>query len=251
MSQTLHDVEDGAFSSIFDWINRAKRPFWILFFIILSLAAHILCFYLFSVVYPEQKRRALRSMELTLLDGSNPKSVSIMNQINDRLIVLDEGNDSAFLLEDPQLEQIGFKPFFKNFKPTFESFKPQAVKSDEGLINFDQFYLPPLNGSNMIGKNVNLKNGNDPNIAFFWESDARKVVKEFEWMDNANAALPNTDSELVIQIGVNRFGKITHLFPEKSVSPEIEDKVVKALKDMRFSRISAEKTSWATVEFSW
>ena len=251
MSTPLSDVEADGFPSIFDWLNRAKRPFWILFFVIISLGVHISCFYLFSVVYPEQKRRALRPMEITLLDESNPKSASIMNQINDRLIVVDKGSDQGALLEDEQFESIEFKPFFKNFKPSFESYKPEAIKPDQGLINFGQFHLPLLKGSNMIGKNVNLKKGTAPNVTFVWESDTREVIKEFKWLNDTEDTLPNSGSELVLQIGVNRFGRITHLFPEKSVLKEIEDKVIKALKDMRFSQISAERTSWAAVEFSW
>ena len=251
MSNPLSDVEADGFPSIFDWLNRAKRPFWILFFVIISLGVHISCFYLFSVVYPEQKRRALRPMEITLLDESNPKSASIMNQINDRLIVVDKGSDQGALLEDEQFESIEFKPFFKNFKPSFESYKPEAIKPYQGLINFGQFHLPLLKGSNMIGKNVNLKKGTAPNVTFVWESETREVIKEFKWLNDTEDTLPNSGSELVLQIGVNRFGKITHLFPEKSVLKEIEDKVIKALKDMRFSQISAERTSWAAVEFSW
>ena len=61
----------------------------------------------------------------------------------------------------------------------------------------------------------------------------------------------NLEAELAIQIGINRFGVITHLFPEKSVSQSFENKVIKALKEMRFSQATAEMISWATVEISW
>ena len=77
MSQVLSESKDHGFVSIFDWINRSKRPFWFIFFGFISLVAHIACFYLFSIVYPDQKRSTLKPMEITVLDLDNPKSIPI------------------------------------------------------------------------------------------------------------------------------------------------------------------------------
>ena len=64
MSQSMSNIKRDGFISIFDWINRARRPFWIIFFVIISLVAHVVCFYLFSVVYPEQKEAHLSQWKL-------------------------------------------------------------------------------------------------------------------------------------------------------------------------------------------
>ena len=113
MSQSMSNIKRDGFISIFDWINRARRPFWIIFFVIISLVAHVVCFYLFSVVYPEQKRSTLKPMEITILDLDNPKSKSIMNQIDDRLIILDQDVNSVIAVNEPLKSGVEFKPFFK------------------------------------------------------------------------------------------------------------------------------------------
>ncbi len=251
MSQVLSEPKDNGFVSIFDWIKRAKRPFWFIFFGVISLVVHIACFYLFSIVYPDQKRSTLRPMEIMVLDLDNPKSKSIMNQIDDRLIVLDQELDSATLVSDLPESGIKFQPFFKDYSPKLKEFVANANKPEESLIDFSQFQLPPVSGSNLIGKNIQLKKNEKPNIVFTWESESREIIKDLNWSQNQELISANLEGELVMQIGINRFGVITHLFPEKSVSQSFENKVIKALKEIRFSQTTAEMISWATVEISW
>ena len=178
MSQVLSEPKDHGFVSIFDWIKRAKRPFWFIFFGVISLVVHIACFYLFSIVYPDQKRSTLRPMEITVLDLDNPKSKSIMNQIDDRLIVLDQELDSVTLVSDLPESGIKFQPFFKDYSPKLKEFVANANKPEESLIDFSQFQLPPVSGSNLIGKNIQLKKNEKPNIVFTWESESREIIKD-------------------------------------------------------------------------
>ena len=81
MNSVLLDAEDSKSAFIFDWVKRAKRPFWITAFIFLSLLGHVLCFYLFSVVYPPQKRELLNALEVTVLDSSDPQAQSFLIRI--------------------------------------------------------------------------------------------------------------------------------------------------------------------------
>ena len=218
MSQVLSEPKDNGFVSIFDWINRAKRPFWFIFFGIISLVVHIACFYLFSIVYPDQKRSTLKPMEIMVLDLDNPKSKSIMNQIDDRLIVLDQDVDSVTAINYLPESGIRFEPFFQDYSPKLKDFVAKANKPEESLIDFTQFQLPPVNGSNLIGKNIQINKNDEPEIVFIWESESREIIKDFNWSQNQELISGNLEAELVIQIGINRFGVITHLFPEKSVS---------------------------------
>ena len=117
MSQVLSESKDHGFVSIFDWINRSKRPFWFIFFGFISLVAHIACFYLFSIVYPDQKRSTLKPMEITVLDLDNPKSKSIMNQIDDRLIVLDQNVDSVTAYGGEELDPPQYGRVYITIKP--------------------------------------------------------------------------------------------------------------------------------------
>ena len=251
MSQVLSESKDHGFVSIFDWINRAKRPFWFIFFGFISLVAHIACFYLFSIVYPDQKRSTLKPMEITVLDLDNPKSKSIMNQIDDRLIVLDQNVDSVTAINYLPESDIRFEPFFQDYSPKLKDFVAKANKPEESLIDFTQFQLPPVNGSNLTGKNIQLNKNEEPDIVFIWESESREIIKDFNWSKNQELISGNIEAQLVIQIGINRFGVITHFFPEKSLSQGFENKVIKALKEMRFSKATSEMISWATVEISW
>ena len=251
MSQSMSNIKRNGFISIFDWINRARRPFWIIFFVIISLVAHVVCFYLFSVVYPEQKRSTLKPMEITILDLDNPKSKSIMNQIDDRLIILDQDVNSVIAVNEPLKSGVEFKPFFKDYMPEYMEFSKKVPSAEQDLIDFSQFYLPPVNGSNLIGRNIQLAKKSSPEILFNWEADSRKVIKGFQWSDEDGGIGADSGTEFLVQIGVNRFGIVTHIFPEISFSENFEKKVIKALKDMRFSQITAETISWANVEISW
>ena len=85
---------------------------------------------------------------------------SIMNQIDDRLIVLDQELDSVTLVSDLPESGIKFQPFFKDYSPKLKEFVADANKPEESLIDFSQFQLPPVSGSNLIGKIFNLRNSN-------------------------------------------------------------------------------------------
>ena len=99
--------------------------------------------------------------------------------------------------------------------------------------------------------NIQLAKKSSPEILFNWEVDSRKVIKGFQWSEEEGGTGTDSGTEFLVQIGVNRFGIVTHIFPEISVSENFEKKVIKALKDMRFSQITAETISWANVEISW
>ena len=64
----------------------------------------------------------------------------------------------------------------------------KSSQCEQDLIDFSQFYLPPVNGSNLIGRNIQLRKKVALNT-FNWEVDSRKVIKGFQWSEEEGGAV--------------------------------------------------------------
>ena len=86
---------------------------------------------------------------------------------------------------------------------------------------------------------------------YLWATEERTSLTPFQWQDDINANIPNGIDGLNIHIGIDRFGRVVHSLPEKSAGNELDEAVIRALRSMRFSSVSAEEITWAMVTITW
>ena len=109
-----------------------------------------------------------------------------------------------------------------------------------------------------MGFNYKIKSYNNlktdeikPIVTFSWDKDKRAIVSPFDWRFENKINMLNGIDILNIHIGVDRFGRVVHLLPEKSAGKEIDKVIIRSLRSMRFSSISAEEITWAMVTITW
>jgi hypothetical protein len=251
MNSAILGSENSKSVFTFDWVSRAKRPFWIVAFSLLSLLGHVLCFYLFSVVYPPQKRELLNELEVTVLDSSNPQAQSFLKHIDDRFIALDQEATAGVLGQDLSDTAVRFEPFFENHSSKFKTIPPFSSEDTGRFFPSGSLYLPPPNGRAIKGYNNLRVDEVKPVVTFLWDKEKRSTVSPFEWHDESEINIPNGIDSLNIHIGVDRFGRIVHLLPEKSAGKEIDKAIIQSLRAMRFSSVSLEGITWAMVTINW
>ena len=251
MKSVALGAEDSKSVFIFDWIGRAKRPFWIAAFVFLSLLAHLFCFYLFSVVYPPQKRELLNALEVTVLDLSDPQAQSFLKHIEDRFIALDQEITAGVLGQDLSDTAVRFEPFFENYVSEFKEIPAIGNFNEGNFFPSGSLYLPPPTGRKIKPYNGLGADKIEPVVTLLWDKEERTTVTPFQWHDGINANIPNGIDGLNIHIGIDRFGRVVHSLTEKSAGNELDKAVIRALRSMRFSSVSAEEITWAMVTITW
>ena len=251
MKSVALGAEDSKSVFIFDWIGKAKRPFWITAFVFLSLIAHLFCFYLFSVVYPPQKRELLNALEVTVLDSSNPQAQSFLKHIEDRFIALDQEITAGILGQDLSDTAVRFEPFFENHVSEFKDIPAIGNFNEGSFFPSGSLYLPPPTGRKVKTYNDLRADKIEPVVTFIWDTEERTSLTPFQWQDDINANIPNGIDALNIHIGIDRFGRVVHSLPEKSAGNELDEAVIRSLRAMRFSSVSAEEITWAMVTITW
>ena len=251
MNSATLGAEDSKSVFTFDWVARAKRPFWIAAFCLLSLLGHALCFYLFSVVYPPQKRELLNALEVTVLDSSNPQSQSFLKHINDRFIALDQDITAGVLGQDLSDTAVRFEPFFENHSSQFKTIPPFSSENSGRFFPSGSLYLPPPNGRKFKGPNNLGVDEVKPVVTLIWDKEKRSTISPFDWIDKNKINIPNGIDSFNIHIGVDRFGRVVHLLPERSLGKEIDKAIIRSIRSMRFSSVSVEEITWAVVTINW
>ncbi|MEE2808558.1 MAG: hypothetical protein VYB73_04545 [Verrucomicrobiota bacterium] len=251
MKSVALGAEDSKSVFIFDWVVRAKRPFWIAAFVFLSLIAHLFCFYLFSVVYPPQKRELLNALEVTVLDSSDSEARSFLKQIDDRFIALDQEITAGVLGQDLSDTAVRFEPFFENHFSEFKEIPTLGNYNEGSFFPSGSLYLPPPTGRKIKPYNELRIDKIGPVVTFLWDKEIRATVIPFQWHNDTNANIPNGIDSFNIHIGVDRFGRVVHSLPEKSAGKEVDEAIIRALRSMRFSSASAEEITWAMVTITW
>ena len=251
MNSVVLGAEDSKSVFIFDWFSRGKRPFWVAAFIFLSFLGHVLCFYLFSVIYPPQERELLNALEVTVLDSSDPQAQSFLKQIDDRVIALDQEITAGVLGQSLSDTAVRFEPFFENYSSKFKDIPPFSSEDTGRFSPSGSLYLPVPNGRVVTGYD-NLKVDKvQPLVTFLWDKEKRVPLIPFEWHDESKVIIPDGINSLNVHIGVDRFGRVVHLLPEKSAGKETDEAIIRSLRLMRFSSISVEEITWAMVTINW
>ena len=164
MTRSRH-LDDGEDRLIFAWKDRYHRKLRLAFFLIIALALHVFCFYLFQVEYPKAERRLPYTAQLTVLNPRDTLTQVALRQIDDRTVSIDSAAREA--LKDAQIEDFAtvFKPFFQDYEarlkeppPIYQVTPvsdlveagtavlpsgPVPVRSDGGRNRKSTLYTPP------------------------------------------------------------------------------------------------------------
>jgi hypothetical protein len=105
---------------IFDW-RKARWDLRLPVLVAISLLGHVLCFYLFHVVYPPTTSLLPPSAQVTVLDPSSPRDKSMLEWI--------EVNDPA-TISAPRFDLGLVSKLASHYKPSFSSMTPELKPSD-------------------------------------------------------------------------------------------------------------------------
>ena len=90
-----------------------------------------------------------------------------------------------------------------------------------------------------------------PVVTLIWDKEKRSTISPFDWINKNKINIPNGIDSLNIHIGVDRFGRVVHLLPERSLGKEIDKAIIRSIRSMRFSSMSVEEITWAMVTINW
>lgn len=243
---------------IFDWTRNASRPFWLMFFLALSVAGHVVCFSLFQVVYPPQKRELIQSLEVTVLDPSDPLTRDVLIRIDDRAVVL----DARSALDLPGLSmaesEVRFQPFFKNYRPRLRELPRPSADAAAMLLPPGSVVLPPVAGATVAtSPAAAIAPSLRPVAELRWQGAPREVLRAFDWAPEREVARPPEADRALIYIGVDRSGHVRHALPEKGAGVEMDAAVLRAVRAMRFvpkdagAEGATDAIDWVWVAVRW
>ncbi|MCP4848626.1 MAG: hypothetical protein GY899_11840 [Verrucomicrobiaceae bacterium] len=250
MSETFASSSGESGVLIFDWVGSGRRPFWLLFFILLSCIGHLACFYLFRVVYPPQKRELVTTAAVTILDPSDLLTSRVLARIDDRVLALDS-SDNMDSLKPLTSSGIRFSPFFEGYQPQLRELPLFEVETRNSLFPAGSVFLPPIDSPQ--GKSP-LKVSKAPFIpiaSIHWSDRDRAVLRDFEWVAADDIQRPADNDEALFYVGVDRFGQVIHAIPEQSAGAQMDSVLLTALRQMRFSPVKYPMLDWAWITFRW
>lgn len=250
MSETFAGSPEERGVLTFDWKGSGRRPFWLLFFILLSCIGHLACFYLFRVVYPPQKRELVSAAVVTILDPSDLLTSRVIARIDDRVLALDS-SDNMDSLESLTASGIRFSPFFEGYQPQLRELPRFEIESRSSLFPAGSLFLPPIDSVNGELPPKVSKASFKPMANIQWHDRDREVLRDFEWIPSDEMQRPVDNDEALFYVGVDRFGQVIHAIPEQSVGAEMDSVMLTALRQMRFSPVKYPMIDWAWITFRW
>jgi hypothetical protein len=248
MSTTFNDSSDRSLT--FDWKESGRRPFWLLFFILLSCIGHLFCFYLFRVVYPPQNRELVSTATVTILDPSDLLTSRVLARIDDRVLALG-GSDNMDALEALTGTGIRFSPFFEGYQPQLRELPRFEPEARGPFLPADGLFLPPVHSRVAGPPPKTTEISFNPVAIIDWEERERAVLRKFEWVPSGEVQRPLDSDECLFYVGVDRSGQVTHAIPEQSAGTRIDSELLMALRRMRFSPTEYTMIDWAWITFRW
>ncbi len=236
----------------FDWRRGGSRPFWLLLFLILSVAGHALCFSLFQVVYPPQKRELIQSVEVTVLDPADPLTRDVLSRIDDRAVALDARTTLALQGQPMEESAVRFRPFFRGYRPRLRTLPPLDTGESGSLLPAGSVVLPPVAAAPPRRAPAGGPGAaSPPDIQLRWQADRRELSKGFEWQPGAPPVRPPDVDQAAIYIGIDRTGMVVHALPEQGVGLEMDAAILSALRAMRFAPEGGGGIDWAWATVRW
>ena len=248
MNETLTDSSRPTLT--FDWQPSGRRPFWLLFFILLSCIGHLLCFYLFRVVYPPQKRELVSATVVTILDPSDLLTSRVLARIDDRVLALD-ASENMGSLESLTGSGIRFSPFFEGHQPQLRELPKFEPEARAPLFPAGGLFLPPVASAKKKLPPKVSEGSFKPTASIQWNGRDREVSRDFEWIPSDEIQRPVDNDESLFYVGVDRFGQVMHAIPEQSAGSQMDAALLRALRKMRFSPVEYRMIDWAWITFRW
>ena len=248
MSETLTDSPGSALT--FDWQQSGRRPFWLLFFIVLSCIGHLVCFYLFRVVYPPQKRELVSAASVTILDPSDLLTSRVLARIDDRVLALD-ASENMGSLESLTGSGIRFSPFFEGHQLQLRELPKFEPEARSLLFPAGGLFLPPVSSASKELPAKVSEASFKPMAGIQWIGRDREVSRDFEWVPSDEIQRPVDNDESLFYVGVDRFGQVLHAIPEQSAGSQMDSALLTALRKMRFSPVEYRMIDWAWITFRW
>ena len=240
----------------FDWSLKKGRPFWLVFFILLSVFGHAAAFYLFQVVYPPQKRELLRPMEVTVLDPRDPLSRHVLSRIDDRVVAFDARATLEIPGEEMPSSTVRFHPFFEGYEPSLRELPPLRTRPS-GLFVPGKLYLPAPSGAKVEPVVPPKAAPISPLVHFEWEGEARAVLTPFPWDPAKAPARPDDETgnavyDALYYLGIDVTGRVAHCLPDQSAGAEMDALIMPAIEAMEFAASPRKRgIEWVWAHVSW
>lgn len=221
---------------VFDW----ERPAWSLrmpLFILVSLLGHLLCFYLFQVVYPSSASLLPAAAGVAVLNPANER---------DRRLL-----DWAELKDPAALAAPGFRPermakLVPRYEPSFADQSPAFVDVTPEPAR----QLPPIFGSDGALANDPAPVSSAPLV---FASHVEFAAALQERLLRPAPALPRVQSKgesTVLLLGVDPKGAVRDCLPwQSSGRPDLDEAATRFARDLRFG--AAPGYSWGKLRFTW
>lgn len=253
VTASVDSVEGGGL--IFLW-KRARNTRWKLaFFLLLSFAAHLFCFYLFQIAYPPSDRTVPTPASITFLSPALEENRAVLQQIQDRIFNTDPALSGV-------LNEVSLNDYAVKFRPSYEDYEfelkdlpstpekldlPGLSKDSGGIV------LPPVETPELIKKTAAVREGDLPRIGFQFFSPLadRLRVAEPQWKTLPLDSIQS--GHLIFMLGVSESGAISHCLTLESSDPKIQDReVAEEVRQFKFEPASLlDGLQWGRFELFW
>lgn len=239
ISEEFMSPEAAEKSFVFDW-SRENRGERLPFLLGISLLGHMLCFYLFQVVYPTTTAVLPRSAEVTVLDPNRPQDRGIQEWAESN----NPATASAPELNSDLIAKVvpPYHPISSTLTPELMPMIPPAVKKAG----------PPL----VIAPDDLLPLRPPPQNPTKPQSFETRLFIGSTLQDRAPETVLSLPPTMALSpvtsmfIGVGPSGSVDFVFVRQSAgSSELDQKAEKMVKNVRFR--PASKTSWGVITIRW
>ncbi len=218
------DIGEG---TVFDWRHHRKRTlrFGLSTFLLCSIMAHAIGFYLFQVVYPEPSRVVVQTPKVMFLDPKNPEIRSLLRRYGDRAAFMQRPSDEAALL-----------PEISDLELTYIS---QVAKPEQSFFDLSDLLIPPALEVPQVVSKPTAKTSDSERVSRL------SLVKEGEepavapWSRLDRFPLPGGIAEISAYLEVDADGRcqVSEIVSPSDVSDVERQEVVELVKT--FLRLTA------------
>ena len=248
-------VRDGAIELIFSWKDRYHRKLRLTFFLIIAIAIHVFCFYLFQVEYPKAERQLPYTAQITVLNPRDTLTQVALRQIDDRTVSIDSAARDAVRGTEIEDYATMFKPFFKNYEarlkaapPIFET-SPIADLVPPGAAVLPKVSaLPLVKAPDSIAAYVR-----QPHMTIRGEGlENRDLLHIIDWSNNL-PVFEKSDgfNAATFMIAVDANGMVRQCLSGDSDESGVFSMLHQKVRTLRFQPIRNRKLQWGWVDLKW
>lgn len=224
---------------IFDW-RKARWDHRLPFLVAISLLGHVLCFYLFHVVYPPTTSLLPPSAQVTVLDPTSSRDKSMLEWI--------EVNDPA-TVSAPRFDAGLVSKLASRYKPSFSSMAPELKPSDTSEAPAKG--IPSIfSAETLIPMRLRTVATASPKM-FSSRLDIASTLRERPVISSQTLPVASTLAEPAsFFIGVNSAGEVDFLFLRSSSgSNSLNEAAESFIRKLRFKQGS--HLDWGVVTLHW